>query len=186
MINPGTPRRHAAMLTVSTPSDCEVLMLREFDAPPELVFRAWTEPALLSRWMTGPPGWAMPVCELDLREGGAWHFVWRHPDGREVSLHGQYLQIDAPQRLVASEICRADQPASTNTLILSDDGENTQALLKISYASKAARDAALNAGASDGMAARYEGLAALLAALQEQQHPEERPAPSRSRPSLPG
>ncbi len=64
-------------LTVTAPGDREIVMTRVFDAPRDLVFDAWTRPELLSRWLLGPPGWTMPVCEIDLRVGGAFRIVWR-------------------------------------------------------------------------------------------------------------
>jgi uncharacterized protein YndB with AHSA1/START domain len=67
-------------------------MTRLFDAPRKLVFEAWTNPKHLPHWMLGPDGWTMPVCEVDLRPGGAWHFVWRRADGTEMSMRGVYKE----------------------------------------------------------------------------------------------
>ena len=76
--------------TFTTPSDREIVMTRVFDAPRRLVFEAWTNPEHLPHWMLGPEGWTMPVCEIDLRPGGAWHFVWRRADGTEMGMRGVY------------------------------------------------------------------------------------------------
>ncbi len=78
------------------PSDREVAMTRVFDAPRRLVWEAWTNPEHLPHWMLGPPGWTMPVCEIDLRPGGAWHFVWRKDDGTEMEMRGVYREITPP------------------------------------------------------------------------------------------
>ena len=83
-------------LKVTTPSDREIVMTRVFDAPRRLVFEAWTNPEHLPHWMLGPQGWTMPVCEIDLRPGGAWHFVWRRSDGTEMGMHGVYQEIVPP------------------------------------------------------------------------------------------
>ena len=75
-------------LEVTTPTDWEVVVTRSFEAPRERVFDAWTKPELLSRWLLGPPGWTMPVCEIDLRPGGAWHFAWSSSEGSEMEMRG--------------------------------------------------------------------------------------------------
>lgn len=81
-------------LDITLPSDRELVATRSFDAPRELVFEAWTSPGLLRRWY-GPRGWSLVVCEIDLRVGGAWRFVSRKPDGREVGQRGEtYAKLD--------------------------------------------------------------------------------------------
>src|SRR3954466_13078706 len=88
--------------TFTTPSDREIVMTRVVDAPRRLVFEAYTNPEHLPHWMLGPGGWTMPVCEIDLRPGGAWHFVWRRSDGTEMAMRGVYREIVAPERLVST------------------------------------------------------------------------------------
>ena len=91
-----------------------------------LVFEAWTNPEHLPHWMLGPAGWTMPVCEIDLRPGGAWHFVWRRSDGTEMEMRGVYQEIVPPERLVSTESWGGDWPETLNTLILSEeDGKTT-------------------------------------------------------------
>ena len=80
-------------LDVTTPSDREVAMTRAFDAPRRLVFDAYTKPDLVRRWLLGPEGWSMPVCEIELRVGGAIRYVWRHSDGRRIR-HARRLSRD--------------------------------------------------------------------------------------------
>ena len=75
-----------------------------FNAPRELVFDAWTTPSLLQRWMLGPPGWTMPVCEIDLRPGGTWRCVWRREDGSEMEIRGAYKEVVPHERLVNTEM----------------------------------------------------------------------------------
>src|SRR5215207_2129382 len=91
-------------LQVTTPSEREIVMTREFNAPRSLVFDAWTKPELLKRWLGVRNGWSMAVCEVDLKVGGAYRFVWRGPDGAEMGMGGVYREIVPPERLVATEV----------------------------------------------------------------------------------
>src|SRR5262245_23112219 len=89
---------------VSTPSDHEVKVVRSFKAPRDLVFKAYTTPELLKRWMLGPPGWEMPVCEMDVRVGGQYRWRWRSNDGaQEFGFHGEFKEVNAPAKIVNSE-----------------------------------------------------------------------------------
>jgi uncharacterized protein YndB with AHSA1/START domain len=75
----------------TTPSDTEIVVVRDFNAPRDLIFAAFTEPEHVRQWLLGPDGWTMPICEIDLRVGGAWRYGWRNPsDGREFEMHGEY------------------------------------------------------------------------------------------------
>ena len=85
------------------PLQRELLITRVFDAPRNLVFDAWTKPELVRRWLLGPPGWTMPVCEIDLRVGGACRYLWRNADGTEMGMRGVIREIVPPERLVATE-----------------------------------------------------------------------------------
>ena len=88
---------------VTTPSDREIAMTRVFEVPRQLVFEAITQPELVSQWLLGPPGWSMPVCEIDLRVGGKYRYVWRHQNGKEMASGGEFREIVPPARLVATE-----------------------------------------------------------------------------------
>src|SRR5207249_2286098 len=91
-------------LKVTTPSDREIVMTRVFDAPRKLVFDAHTKPDLVKRWLLGPPGWSMPVCEIDLRVGGKYRYVWRQDnDGTQMGMGGVYREIVAPEQTVNNE-----------------------------------------------------------------------------------
>jgi uncharacterized protein YndB with AHSA1/START domain len=148
--------------TFTMPSDREVVATRVFDAPRSLVFEAWTNPDYLPRWMLGPEGWTMPVCEIDLRPGGAWHFQWRHADGSEMSLHGVYKEIVPPERLVNTESWGGDWPDTLNTVLLSEKNGKTTMTHTVLYASKAARDAAMKTGMKEGMNKSFNRLAEQL------------------------
>jgi len=144
--------------TFTTPSDREIVATRVVDAPRRLVFEAWTNPKHVPHWMTGPEGWTMPVCEIDLRPGGAWHFVWRQPDGTEMEMRGVYQEVTPPERLVNTESWGSDWPDTLNTLVLSEKEGKTTMTSTVLYPSKAARDAALGTGMKDGWAASNDRL----------------------------
>src|SRR5580692_11665185 len=133
----------AGKMLVTTPSDREVVVTRVFNAPRSLVFEAWTNPKYVPQWMLGPEGWTMPVCEIDLRPGGAWHFLWRKADGTEMEMRGVYREITSPERLVSTESWGGPWPDTVNTLTLVEKDGTTTATVTILYPSKEARDAAL-------------------------------------------
>jgi len=142
--------------TFTTPSDHEFVMTRVVDAPRARVFEAWTNPAHLRHWLLGPSGWTMPVCEVDLRPGGAWHFGWRQPDGNQMEMRGIYKEVAAPERLVSTESWGGDWPDTLNTLVLTEENGETTMTCTVLYPSKAARDAALGTGMKDGWSASYD------------------------------
>lgn len=152
-------------LIVTTPSDREVVATRVFDAPRELVWKAYTEPEHLQQWMLGPAGWTMPVCEMDLRPGGAYRFVWRKEDGTEMTITGTVREVEAPERMVSTEEWGGDWPEALNTIDFAEDDGRTTLTTTTVYPSKEARDAALGTGMTDGMSASYDNLEALLRRL---------------------
>ena len=110
----------------TTPSERELVMTRVVDAPRTLVWEVWTRPEHVPHWLLGPEGWTMPVCEIDLRPGGTWQFVWRRSDGTELEMRGVYREVVPPERLVATESWDGDWPETLNTLVLSEeDGKTT-------------------------------------------------------------
>ena len=149
---------------VSTPTDREIRISRVFDAPRELVFDAFTKPELLTRWMSGPPGWSFVVCEVDLRVGGAYRFVWRGPDGMEMGMGGVHREIERPERVVNTQ--RFDQDwtggEAIGTLQLLERDGKTISTNTVLYVSKEARDGALASGMDQGMAMGYDRLEGLL------------------------
>ncbi|PYO40722.1 MAG: ATPase [Gemmatimonadetes bacterium] len=156
----------AETLTVTTPSDREIVMTRVFNAPRRLVFDAHTKPELVKRWLLGPPGWSMPVCEIDLRVGGKYRYVWRSDsDGTEMGMGGVYREVLAPERIVTTE--RFDEAwypgEGVGTLLLVERGGKTTLTNTMRYESRAARDGVLKSGMEKGVAESYDRLAELLA-----------------------
>ena len=137
--------------TFTTPNDREVVITRAVDAPRRLVFAAWTDPRHIPQWLLGPEGWTMPICEMDLRPGGAWRYVWRNADGAEMEMSGIVREVSPPERLVTTERWGPEWPETVNTLLLTESGGKTTITLTITYVSKAARDAALETGMADGV-----------------------------------
>jgi uncharacterized protein YndB with AHSA1/START domain len=154
-------------LIVTTPSDREIAMARVFDAPRTLVWDAFTKPELLKRWLGVMPGWSMAVCQVDLRVGGGFRYVWHGPGGTEMGMRGAYREITAPERLVSTEVF--DQPwyegDAVGTLLLTEREGKTTATTTVRYASRDVRDGVLKSPALGGVAAGYESLDAVLASL---------------------
>jgi uncharacterized protein YndB with AHSA1/START domain len=162
-----TGSRHGSAV-VTLPSDHEILITRVFDAPADLVFRAWTTPELVRQWW----GWdssALIVCDIDLRVGGDWRYVTREADGRELAWYGTYYEIDAPRRLVSSEAFDGYPDAATrNTLTLTERDDGTTLLeVLVVHTSTEHRDGHLASGMESGMqhsVDRLEDLVVRLAA----------------------
>ena len=155
-------------LKITTPGDREIVMTRVFDAPRRLVFDAFTKPELLKRWLLGPPGWEMVVCEVNLKVGGTYHFRWRNTDGSEMAMRGVYREIVPPERVVSTETfefgCDAQSGEQFGTTVLSEQGGETTLTSTLVYPSKQARDATIASGMEKGVTASYDRLAELLAA----------------------
>jgi uncharacterized protein YndB with AHSA1/START domain len=154
-------------LQITTPSEREIVMSRVFDAPRTLVFDAWTKPELLKRWLGVRGGWSMVVCEVDLRVGGAYRFMWRGPEGAEMGMGGVYREIVRPERLVATE--SFDDPwypgEAVDTTVLVEEGGKTTATTTVLYESEEIRDAVLESGMARGVAESYDMLAEYLASV---------------------
>jgi uncharacterized protein YndB with AHSA1/START domain len=153
---------------VSTPSDREVLVTRDFDAPRRLVFDAFTKPGLVRRWLLGPPGWTMPLCEIDLRVGGAYRYVWRNEkDGSQMAMGGVFREVIPLERLVATEkFDDAWYPGEAlDTTVFIETRAITRTTITILYESQEARDTARRSGMEHGMAAGYDRLETLLPTL---------------------
>jgi len=170
MTNPGTSK---VKLQVTTPTDREIAMTRIFEAPRRLVFDALTKPELVKQWLLGPPGWTMPVCEIDLRVGGAYRYLWRRDsDGTEMGMGGVYREIVAPERVVATEkFDEAWYPGEAlGTTVLVEQGRKTTLTQTILYQSREARDAVLKSGMEKGVAASYDKLAEMLAIKSKEEN----------------
>ncbi|MDB5896730.1 MAG: ATPase [Ramlibacter sp.] len=150
---------------MTAPGDREIQVVRDFDAPAAMVFDAFTKPELVRRWLLGPPGWTMPVCEIDLRVAGAYRYGWRSErDGSQMAAGGVFRDIVASQRLVATEkFDDAWYPgeALVTTLFAQARGV-TRATITVLYESREARDTARRSGMEHGMAAGYDRLERLL------------------------
>jgi uncharacterized protein YndB with AHSA1/START domain len=151
--------------TFATPTDREIVITHTVDAPRGLVYDAWTRPEHLPRWMLGPDGWTMPVCEVDLRPGGAWRYVWRRGDGSEMEMRGVYREIAPPERVVHTEAWGGGWPETLNTLVLTEADGGTVMEQRVLYPSRDARDAALETGMKQGVALSYRRLAEYLRTL---------------------
>ncbi|MGH9161999.1 MAG: SRPBCC domain-containing protein [Vicinamibacteraceae bacterium] len=156
---------NAETLTMTTPSDREVQVTRVFKAPRQMVFKALTTPDVLKRWMHGPDGWTLALCEMDLRVGGAFRYVWKKANGGEMGMGGVFREIAPPERIVHTELFDEDWTGGETvvTTTLTEHGATTTLTLTILYASKAARDQALETNFAAGMEAAYRALDDLLA-----------------------
>ena len=169
--------RHGSAV-VTLPSDREILITRVFDAPADLLFRAWTTPELVKRWWGFETGeWL--VCEVDLRVGGQWRFVVRE-QGMEVGFHGEYLEIERPHRLVSTEVYEGfpdPDAGAVNTLTLEEvDGVTTMTAL-VRHARPEDRDAHLASGMEHGLQVSYDRMEDLVRSLAAQT-PDASPSPS--------
>jgi uncharacterized protein YndB with AHSA1/START domain len=142
-------------------------MTRVFDAPRRLVFDALAKPELIKRWLLGPDGWSLPVCEIDLRVGGSLRYVWRHTNGTEMGMRGVYREIAAPQRLVHTEAFDESwyPGQALVTTVLVEQGGRTTLTSTMLYESREARDVVLKSPMEQGVAKSYDRLAELLASL---------------------
>ena len=153
---------------VSTPTNREIEVRRDFNAPRHLVFDAFTKPELVRRWLLGPDGWTMPVCEIDLRVGGAYRYVWRkEATGTEMGMGGVFREVVRPSRLVATEnFDDAWYPGeAVDTTVFEESDGITKVTLTVLYESKEARDTATRSGMEHGMVAGYNRLEQILASL---------------------
>lgn len=157
--------KNSETLKIAARGDREVVITRLFAAPRQLVFDALTKPELVKRWLLGPPGWTMPVCQIDLKVGGSYRYVWRKEDGSEMGMGGVYREIVPPERLVHTE--KFDQPwypgESVITTTLAEQGGRTTFTATMRYESKEARDAVLASPMENGVRASYDRLEDVLA-----------------------
>lgn len=144
-------------------------MTRIFDAPRDLVFQALTNLALLKRWFGVFSGWSLAICEIDLRIGGPFRFVWRNQNGRSMGIYGVYREIVVPERIVHSESF-ADYPGeSVVTTVLTEKNGQTTLTSTMLYESKELRDAALKSNMEKGVKASYENLDLLLQSIMAEE-----------------
>ena len=159
--------RNSESFQVSTPSDREIRMTRLFDAPRRLVFEAMTKPEHVKEWWGRlGEGYTVPVCEIDLRVGGRWRFVNRHPRG-EVAFYGEYREIARPARLVFTEIFEQyPDSVSVVTAEFTEEQGKTRFTVTVLYPSLQVRDAVIASGMARGAGISYDRLEDLVAELQ--------------------
>jgi len=155
-------------LKVTTPSDLEIVMAREFNAPPHLVFDAWIKPEHVARWF-GLRG-EKTVAEIDLRVGGSYRFVLGDGAGGEMAIQGEYLEIAPPDRLVCTERFEGQffemmGAGTVNTMVLEDRDGRTFMTLSALYKSREARDAVLQTPMAEGAGITFDRLEELLQTL---------------------
>lgn len=154
-------------LRVTTPSDREIAMIRDFDAPARLVWDAYTRPELLKRWLGVFGGWTMDVCEVDLRVGGKYRYVWRGPNGEVMGMGGTFLELVPHERIVATE--KFDEPwyegEAVDTTTFEERGGKTTMTTIMRLDSKEIRDKVLQSPMESGVAASYDQLAEVLASM---------------------
>lgn len=149
-------------LQITTPTAREVVVTREFDAPPGIVFDAMTKPEMLKHWY-GPEGWSLEVCDIDLRVGGKWRFVSRQPSGKEIGQFGVYQEIVFGERLVNTESWEDwDAGETLVTTVFSEQGGRTLFTSTILFPSEEVRDFILKSGLETSAGAVYDKLAAFL------------------------
>src|SRR5713226_9895512 len=146
--------KNLGTMTLTTSGDRGVVVVRVFDAPRHLVWDAMTKPELLKRWLFGPPGWSMEVCEMDLKVGGAYRWVWRGPDGVQMGMGGVHREVVPPERLVCTQLFDEDWTGgeAVGTIVLTERDGKTTLTNTILYSSRAARDAVLQTPMEQGMA----------------------------------
>ena len=154
--------------TVTLPTDEQILITREFDAPRHLVWKAWTTPELVRRWWHAKRG-EMTICDIDLRVGGTWRYVMVAGGGFEVGFHGEYREIVPHERLVSTKVYEgipdAEEHAAVDILTLAEvDGRTTMTIL-VEHPTREGRDAHINSGMEDGMQDAMDLLEAVAVSL---------------------
>lgn len=155
-------------LQLATRGDREIVMTRAFDAPRKLVWDCFTKPDLVRRWLFGPNGWSFLVCDIDLRVGGSYRYVWRKDDdGTEMGMRGVYREIVPQERIVDGQVFDQDWTGgeAISTLVFTEQGGRTTVTNTMLYASPEARAMVLESGMKEGMAMGYDRLADLMASL---------------------
>ncbi len=151
-------------LTITLPSETEICMERSFKAPAARVFDAWTTPEILKKWMGVVDRWYLDVCEIDLRVGGRYRYVWRSKDGGEMGMGGTFITIEPPHRLVTTDLFDEDwtDGETTSTLELRERDGITHLTNTVKYPSRKGRDMALSSPMDEGMAISFDLLYEIL------------------------
>jgi uncharacterized protein YndB with AHSA1/START domain len=143
--------RSKGTATVTLPTDDQILITREFDAPKHLVYKAWSTPELVKRWWSGNRG-ETTLAEIDLRVGGAWRYVMVTEGGLEVAFHGEYREIFPEERIVSTEVYEGMPGGEAlNTVTFTEAEGRTTLTVLVQHTSKEARDAHIDSGMETGM-----------------------------------
>ncbi|MGH2636509.1 MAG: SRPBCC family protein [Actinomycetota bacterium] len=158
--------------TVTLPTDEQILITREFDAPKDLVYKAWTTPELVKRWWSGHQG-EMTIAEIDLRVGGTWRYVMVSGDGHEVAFHGKYREIVPNERIVTTEVFEmpgseppGDADVPLNIVTFTEVEGHTILTLLVQCPNKELRDAIVDSGMEVGMQEQMDLLEQLVISLR--------------------
>ena len=137
---------------VTLPTDTQILITREFNAPKDLVYRAWTTPDLIKRWWAGDRG-EVTVAEIDLRVGGTWRYAMTANGGFEVAFHGEFREIVPNKRIVSTETFEGmpDAGEAVNTISLTEENGRTTLTMLVQYPNREIRDVAINSGMEGGL-----------------------------------
>ena|ERR1035441_8143141 len=157
---------------VTLPSDTEILITRQFDAPKHLVYKAWTTPDLIKRWWSGDRG-TVTVAEVDLRVGGGWRYVMMANQGFELAFHGEYREIVPNEQIVATEVfempgaeAMPDDHAPVSTVTFAESDGRTTLTILTRTTSKDMRDAIISSGMEDGMQEQMDHIEKLVASQE--------------------
>jgi uncharacterized protein YndB with AHSA1/START domain len=165
-----TAKTHSGSATVTLPTDTQILIVREFDAPKHLVYRAYTEPDLIKRWWSGRRG-EVTSAEVDLRVGGTWRYVMVANDGSEVAFHGRFREVLHDERLVTTEIFEGapvedeERDGALDTVKFEEAGGRTTLTTLMELPSREVRDMILETGMEDGMQEAFDRLEEVAASL---------------------
>jgi uncharacterized protein YndB with AHSA1/START domain len=142
---------------LTLPTDEQILITREFEAPKDLVYKAWTTPELVKRWWNAKRG-EVTLCEIDLRVGGKWRYVMVADDGTEVGFHGEYREIVPNERIVSTEVYEGlpegvseEEGRTVNTVTFTEENGRTTLTILVQAANKVSRDAIIDSGMEAGL-----------------------------------
>lgn len=154
-------------LSVTTQGEREIKIVREFEAPRQLIYDCHIKVELVRQWLLGPPGWTMPVCEIDARVGGKYRYVWRKTAGEEMGMGGVFKELVEPARIVNTQLFEQDWTGgeTLGTTVFIETNGRTKLEQVVLYPSKEAREGALSTGMTQGMEMGYQRLDELLESM---------------------
>jgi uncharacterized protein YndB with AHSA1/START domain len=159
-----TAPRPSPPLTLTTEGDTHVVVTRRFNAPPDVVYRAHTEPQLLQKWLLGPDGWTMPVCICEPWPGGKMRYEWANAQGHSFHITGEFIEVDPGRRILHIEVMHCPDPTPENRVetTFEPDGDGTLMTIRMTLPDAATRAQMLSTGMAGGMEASYVRLESLL------------------------